>query len=277
MTRPRRPVVRWHGGKFRLRDHILPLFPAHTSYIEPYGGGASILMAKPPTRIEVYNDIDSEVVNLFRVLRDPVRSEKLCRQIELTLYSREEFEDCYAKPSKNSVERARRFVTMSFQCIGNKHTDEKTGWRTRTSKALWSPCLAWTGWPKEIPIFCARLREVIIEHRPALEIFDIYDDEDALFYVDPPYPKSTRQMRQKDVYACELTDDDHVVLLEKLKGLKGMVVLSGYECPLYSDRLEGWTRHDFSARAQTNAPRIESVWCSPNCQRRRQTLFQEIA
>lgn len=265
-----RPVLRWHGGKFRLRDWVIKHFPPHGVYVELFGGVYSVGLAKRPARIEVYNDLDECVVNLFRILRDREQSEQLRRQIELTPFSRAEFADCWTR-STDPIEDARRLIVRSFQAIGAKGSLSRNGWRTRTSKAIWSPCVSWNGWPEEIPLFMARLKDTIIECKPWPEILDIYDAPDALIYADPPYIHSTRDDDHKNVYEHEMTDAEHAFLLYRLRRAKGMVALSGYAHPMYDEALVGWHRFETAARAQTNAPRVEVLWLNPAAGARLQT------
>lgn len=262
----RRPALRYHGGKWRLAPWIIQHMPRHEVYVEPFGGAASVLLRKQPSRIEVYNDVDESVVNLFRILRDPARAEALRLAVTLTPFSRREFAACWAV-SEDPIEEARRLIVRSFQALGNKHRLSRNGWRTRTAKARWSPCVAWNGWPDEIPAFVARLREVILEALDWEKLLDIYDDRSALLYVDPPYVHETRSPGHKEMYISELTNEDHARLLDRLKGAKGMVMLSGYAHPLYEEALKGWRRLETPARAQTNVPRTEVLWLNRACQR----------
>ena len=155
---PTRPVLRYHGGKFRIREWAIAHFPDHKVYIEPFGGAASVLLAKKPVGIEVYNDIDQGVVNLFRVLRDPVQSAHLISDLELTPFSRQEYWNC-AELADDPVEEARRMIVCSFQSIGAKQRGERNGWRTRTAKTKWSPCAAWNSYPPALAAVVDRLRE----------------------------------------------------------------------------------------------------------------------
>lgn len=243
---------------------IIEKFPPHSVYVEPFGGAASVLLQKPPSRIEVYNDVDNGVVNLFRILRDPAKAEQLRRAIELTPFSRMEFYRCWDLAPECEIEEARRLIVRSFQSIGNKSRLAGNGWRTRTERARWSPCVAWNGWPDTVPDYVARLKDCIIECLPWQKMVDVYDGEDTLFYVDPPYPHSSRVAGYKKIYANELTDYDHEVLLDRLKQCRGYVILSSYPNESYDRQLEGWTKLEIRARAQTNSPRLEVLWLSPN-------------
>jgi len=260
MTRITRPVLRYQGGKWRVADWILGHLPPHHCYVEPFGGAASVLMKKPPSAIEVYNDLDASVVNLFRILRDPMMAHQLRRLVELTPYSRFEFEQAW-EPATDPIEEARRLIVRTAQSIGAKQRASRNGWRAGPTHG--SAATIWTGWPSQIPRYVDRLRQVLIEQRPALDVLAQYDSPATLFYVDPPYMLRTRAWDHRRIYANELTDDDHAALLARLQELRGMVMLSGYASELYADTLGGWKRFDVHARAQANRARIESLWINP--------------
>lgn len=277
---PSRPLLRYHGGKWRIAPWIIAHFPPHLCYVEPFGGAASVLLRKSPSRVEVYNDLDGEVVNLFRVLRDPKKAEQLRRAVTLTPFSREEFDGAY-KPARTCVERARRLIIRSFQGVGANavQSQSRSGWRCRTARyARAGYDQDWANWPAEIPIFAERLRMVQIENRPAADLFEIHDWPDTLWYIDPPYLKTTRSRDHRSVYRHEMTDDDHRELCRRIRDLKGLVVASAYPNSAYQEELEshGWLTVTTSTRAQTNAARVEALYISPRtADRIQQTLFRE--
>lgn len=267
---PSRPVMRYHGGKFRLAPWITSFFPPHQIYVEPFGGGASVLLRKERARAEVYNDISAEVVNVFRVLRDPRSAAELARLVELTPFSRVEFLASY-EPADDPVEQARRTIARSFMGFGSgavfsKHaTGFRTGIRGERYKSAAHDLVTW---PSQVPEFVARLSGVTIESRDALELISAADRPGVLFYVDPPYPLvtrgSARGVRQK--YAQELGDDDHRALGAVLRRVRGMVVLSGYPCDLYDRELfDGWERHAKVTLADGARRRTEVLWLNPAC------------
>ena len=261
MNAPTRPVLRYHGGKWRIAEWVISHFPPHRVYVEPFGGAASVLLQKPMAFVEVYNDLDDHVVSLFRILRDPARAEELRRLVGLTPFSRAEHAAAF-EVSNDPLEEARRFIIRSFQSLGNKDRCKTNGWRTRTAKSLWSPCIAWNGWHETIPDICLRLRDTIIENMPWQRVCEVYDDPDTLIYLDPPYVRGSRSRDLQNVYAHELTDADHLELLAWARQAKGMVILSGYRHPLYEDGLRGWSRTETKARAQANSQRVEVLWCN---------------
>jgi DNA adenine methylase len=239
-----RPVLLYHGGKWLLAPWIIGLFPGHRNYVEPYGGAGSVLLRKPRSFCEVYNDMDGEVVNLFRVLRDRETCLKLCDQLSLTPFARDEFEaarDISADP----VERARQLVVRSyfgFAGTGMLNVNYRTGFRAckRTGRPHAGD---WVNFPECLWSVTERLHGVTIENRDAVDIIQQQDDTTTLFYVDPPYLADTRNSASKQ-YAFEMTDLDHVRLAVALKACKGKVMLSGYASDLYDELYSGWYRQE---------------------------------
>lgn len=258
---PTRPVLRYHGGKWRVAEWVISHFPPHHAYVEAFGGAGSVLLRKPVSPIEVYNDVDGALVSLFRVLRDPVQSAQLQRALELTPWSRAEFSACWGPDTGDAVEDARRLVVRTGQSIGAKRRESRNGWRARVSHV--TPTDAWRRWPEQLPLYLDRLRGVLIEQLSWEKVLDLYDGASTLFYLDPPYLHSTRAWDHRSIYAHELSVADHVALLERVQGLSGMVLLSGYRSALYDDALAGWQRAEVRARAQGNQPRVETLWLNP--------------
>lgn len=252
--------MRYQGGKWRMASWLVGLFPPHHTYVEPFGGGASVLMQKPRSRIEVYNDLDAGVVGVFRVLRDPVLAAELARVCALTPFSRAEFLAAF-EVHADPVENARRTIVRSQQGIGAKARASRNGWRTRLSGG--SPAQTWAGWPANVASWCDRLQAVAIECLPWQRMLDLYDAPSSLLYCDPPYLKATRAWDHRSIYAHEMSDADHRELLDRLLAARSMVVLSGYRSPLYDEALAGWVRLEQRARAQGNIPRVEVAWLNP--------------
>ncbi|WP_067070344.1 DNA adenine methylase [Roseateles chitosanitabidus] len=280
-----RPALRYHGGKFRLASWIVGFFPAHRIYCEPFGGAASVLLLKDRSYAEIYNDLDLEVVNFFRVLRDADLAEQLARAVYLTPFSRDEFRDSYAE-TDDPVEAARRTLVRSFMGFGTttlRHN--RTGFRAKANRQTQPAQIDWTNYPAHVATFTERLRGVVIENRDALEILAQQDTAETLFYVDPPYPHETRsaiKSHNDKAYRHEMTTADHEALARTLHALKGMVVLSGYACELYDRELfPDWERHERVAMADGARERTEVVWLNPACSRAlylaRGDLFAELA
>ena len=256
MTAPLRPILRWHGGKWRLAPWIMEQMPPHECYVEPFGGGASVLLRKPRARLEVYNDLDGAVVNLFRVLRD--RPADLAEAVALTPFARTTFEGAYACCS-DPLERAVALLVLSHMGFGTSGPNRRTGFRAAGLRAGSLPVHGWASMPAVIRDVAERMRGVVIEQRPAIDVLLAHDASETLHYVDPPYLLDTRADREAD-YAHEMTDADHEELLDALRGLKGRVILSGYPSDLYEARLGGWRRMDRAALADRGQRRVERLW-----------------
>lgn len=265
-----RPVLRYHGGKHKIAEWVISHFPPHKCYVEPFAGAASVLMRKPRVAAEVLNDLDDRIVNVFRVLREPSTAIALRRQLELTPFSRAELLGAY-EPSEDPIEQARRTVALSFMGQGSDAVTRgfRTGFRCKLrnggNNAL--PSHDWANWPPHIPAFIERLQGVSIESVDALLLIRRIDTPDTLFYIDPPYPLSTRSAaRSKHGYRHEMTDDDHRLLARVLHECEGMVVLSGYACELYDDELYGdWRRSTRETFADRGQARTEVVWMNEAC------------
>jgi DNA adenine methylase len=260
----KRPILRYHGGKWKLAPWIVGHFPSHKVYVEPFGGAASVLLRKPRSYAEVYNDLDGDVVNVFQVLRNEKLAAKLKRQLELTPFARAEFDLAYL-PSSDPVERARRMVIRSIAGIGTESCFRKTGWRKTTGAnnvRLRNVARDWTAYPCQIDLFTERLRGVIVEQRDFADVIKFNDSPSTLFYVDPPYMPETRERPTR--YAHELSANDHIRLAEVLCNVRGMVVLSGYPSQLYRDLFSDWRTVDCRAVAHGGAAsRTERLWIKP--------------
>lgn len=269
------PALRYHGGKFRLAPWVIGHFPAHTCYVEPFGGAASVLLQKSPCYAEVYNDLDGDIVNFFRVLRDPELLEKLITDCVLTPYARAEFEQAY-KDSTDPVERARRLAIRASMGFGSAGaTKGGTGFRIDTHRKFGTAQSVWARYPEHLAKIGQRFIGVLIENRPAIDIIIQHDSVDTLIYADPPYVLSTRDSRasaeNSGYYRHEMTDDDHVALLDVLDSAAGMVLVSGYENAIYTKRLSKWQSTKTTARilaGRGTTMRTETLWMNSSCKSR---------
>jgi DNA adenine methylase len=267
---PTRPVLRWHGGKWKLAPWIISHFPPHRIYVEPFGGAASVLLRKPQSLSEVYNDLDFEVVNLFRVLRS-ADAPRLIESLRLTPFARAEFDEAF-EVADTPFETARRLIIRSFFAGGSRGILDvdrtMAGFnggsaRSRGDNPMASHARDWSTYADTLPAVITRMKSVIIENRPALELLRQHDGPDTLLYIDPPYLADTRSDRARKAYRHELSDDEHGVLLTVLRELRGMVILSGYPHPLYDDALPDWHRIECAAHADGARPRTEVLWINP--------------
>lgn len=278
---PSRPAIRYHGGKWRLAPWILSHLPPHRVYVEPYGGAGSVLLRKSRSYAEIYNDLDDELVNLFQVLRDRDTAARLCDLISLTPFSRREFELSY-RATDDPVERARRAVVRSFMGFGSAATfqEHRTGFRATSRRSGTTPSHDWANLPPNVAAVAERLRGVVIENRPALEVIAQHDGIDTLHYCDPPYPHGTRSFKRRasgQVYRFEMSDDDHRSLANVLRSVRGKVVVSGYACDLYDVELyPDWLRVVCNTHADGARDRIEILWINREAERglAQQQLFR---
>ncbi|MHB8156002.1 MAG: DNA adenine methylase [Desulfocucumaceae bacterium] len=237
----------WYGGKFSHLDWLLPLLPPCHHYCEPFGGSAAVLINRVPSPVETYNDVDGEVVNFFRVLRE--KKDELLYQIGMTPFSREEF-TMAIKTNGNGkyltdLERARRFYVLARQV--------RTGLAQTASVGRWANCLntsragmsgavsRWLGSVAGLEFIASRFLRVQIENDSAANVIARYDSSETLFYCDPPYPHESRG--DCKAYSYEMVDDDHVKLSRILNNVKGKVAISGYDCGLMDKLYKGWRIH----------------------------------
>lgn len=264
-----RPVVRWFGGKWLLAPWIIAHFPAHRVYVEPFGGGGSVLLRKPRAYAEVYNDLDGEIVNLFRVLRDEGQAARLIELLRLTPFARAEFEEAY-EPTEDPVERARRLAVRSFMGFGATGAlFHSTGFRAASNRSGTTPAHDWANYPAALAAAVLRLAGVVVESADAIAVTARHDGDETLHYFDPPYVHATRSVGNpycaKHKYRHEMDDAEHIALLEHIDGLQGMVVLSGYATDLYDERLKHWRRVERAALADGARKRTEVLWLNPAC------------
>lgn len=263
-TRRKSIAFGWYGGKYSHLDWLLPLLPECHHYCEPFGGSGAVLLNRPPSPVETYNDLDGEVVNFFRQLRD--QKESLLEAIALTPFSREEFYIACTPPSEppSDLERARRFFVRARQVrTGLAQTASLGRWANcrNTSRAGMSGVVSrWLGSVEGLADIAERLLRVQIENRPALEVIRLYDGPETLFYCDPPYPHQSRG--DSKAYGYEMTDAEHVELAACLSSVKGRVAVSGYDCPLYRDLFKAWRMVAAPAKQchSVKKQRAEVVW-----------------
>lgn len=233
-----RTVIKYPGAKWRIADWIIGHMPEHHSYLEPYFGSGGVFFRKPASHIETINDIDGDVVNLFRCIRED--AEKLAMLIEVTPYAREEYYTAFNSLSEDPFERARLFLMKTWMGHGFR-TFCKSGWKNDIAGRENSYAVEyWNRLPKWVMEIVSRLKEVQIENKPALELIQRFNRPNVLIYADPPYLLSTRKMKKQ--YAYEMTDADHEEMLEALRDHQGPVLLSGYDNDMYNDILQGWTK-----------------------------------
>ena len=234
-----RPILRYRGGKFRLAPWILQFFPAHEAYVEPFGGAASILLLKERVTSECYNDIDGQVVNVLRVLRDERQSAELRRRLALTAFAREELDWSYGEAA-DPVDAAHRMIVRSFLGHGSDAATRacRAGFRNRF---VGNAAVDWSGYPDQVPAFSSRLSGVMIEQGQAPDVIKRLDGPQTLFYVDPPAPADPEDSRSH-AQRHSMTAEQHAELAQLLHQVRGMVVLSGSPQESSFDHYMGWDR-----------------------------------
>lgn len=282
MPKDKKIAFGWYGGKFIHLEWLLPLLPECNHYVEPFAGSASVLLNKKPSPLETFNDIDGELVNFFRVLRDQPAA--LVRQISLTPIARAEFVEAIhgGVEGLSDLERARRFYIRARQTrMGLGQTAKMAQWAnciSVSSSGMADIISRWQHGCAGLDELAARFLSVQIENRPAVDVMRIYDTPETLFYCDPPYLPETR--KSKNNYAFEMTEADHEAFLQSANEIKGLVAISGYESDLYMDMLpEGdWLIHsgpEKLSRASTYEHRREVLWTNydPDEFNRQYSLF----
>lgn len=270
----------WYGGKYSHLDWLLPLLPEAFHYCEPFGGSAAILLNKEPSPVETYNDMDGEVANFFRVLRD--KKERLIELIALTPFSREEFAlACEIDPDVDEIERARRFYVRARQVrTGLAQTASLGRWANckNTSRSGMSGVVSrWLGGVDQLDVIAERLLRVQIENRPANELIKLYDSPETLFYCDPPYIHQTRG--DNNAYAFEMTNHEHIELSKVLNKVKGKVALSNYDCDLMNELYppSKWEKHYGNLKTihSTKDKRQEVLWINYDINKYSKSLFDK--
>jgi DNA adenine methylase len=257
--KPKRPILRYHGGKFRTGPWIISHFPPHDIYVEPYAGAASVLLQKTPARNEVVNDLDDRIISAFRVLRDPVQSERLQTLLRFTPYSIVEYMAARER-SHDPVEDARRLIILGHQSHGSTGASgKKSGWRRGMRPRGPASTNEWSNLHDAVTSWGDRLRSVFLESGPAIDVIKYWDGDDTLFYIDPPYLAEVRTSGLAS-YHHEMTNDDHRELAAVLHECKGMVILSGYDSGLYRDLYPGWQKVSRKTVADQRKPVVEVLW-----------------
>ncbi|MGM8213551.1 DNA adenine methylase [Virgibacillus sp. W0430] len=254
MSIPR--ILHYPGSKWSMANWIISHFPEHETYLEPFFGSGAVLFSKARSSLETVNDLDGEVVNLFKVIRE--RPDELAYVIRFTPHSREEYYQSYLN-AEDELERARRLIVRLWQGRGGK-TSHRTGWRSMIEMNGPLPGKEWLRFPDKIAAVAKRLMGVQIENQPAVDLIKRYSRQNVLIYADPPYLLSTRTTSS---YKHEMTEDDHAELLEVLEDHPGPVILSGYSHPIYDKGLSHWRRESRRAKAEGGASREEVLWINP--------------
>ena len=256
----------WYGGKYSHLNWLLPLLPMTKHYCEPFGGSAAVLLNRDPAKVETYNDLDGDVANFFRVLRE--KKDELIYQIGMTPFSKEEFELAIEANGNgqelSDLEQARRFFVRARQV--------RTGLAQTATVGRWANCLKtsragmagavsrWLGSVESLEFIASRLLRVQIENDDALKVIDRHDSDETLFYCDPPYPHESRG--DKNAYLFEMSNQEHIELASLLHKVKGKVAISGYKCDLMDNLYGDWNVHTAQTKKalSVKSDRTEILW-----------------
>ncbi len=253
------PILKYPGAKNRLAPWIVSHIPKHDVYLEPYFGSGGVFFAKDPSRIETINDLDCNVVNFFKVIRE--YPDEFIKQLKLTPYAREEYRRAFVVEEEDDIiERARKFAIRCWQGFGCSNRYQNG---FRTSQQSTSPCTTkqWKSFVDVIPEVAERLMHAQIECKTAIQLLDMYNTKDVFIYLDPPY---LPEIRKKYQYVHEMTHENHVELLERIVDHPGKILISGYESSLYMDILSDWYCTSISTRAEKGVQRREYLWGNYN-------------
>ncbi|EIZ1729840.1 DNA adenine methylase [Salmonella enterica] len=213
------PIVPWIGGKRRLAKHILPLFPAHTCYVEPFCGAAALYFLKVPSKTEVINDINGELVNLYRVVKHHL--EEFVRQFKWALVSRQIYKWLQDTPEETltDIQRAARFYYLQKQAFGGKVADHTFG--TSTTSA---PRFNLLRIEEELSMAHLRLSRTLIEHLDWYQCIERYDRPHTLFYCDPPYWGT-------EGYGVDFPIGNYIRMAALARSIKGKMIISVNDIP----------------------------------------------
>lgn len=271
-----RPALRYFGGKFRLSKWIIPYLPEHETYVEPFGGAMGVLLNKRQAHFEVYNDLDGQVVNFFRVLRD--QPDAFIRAVQLTPYSREEQLVSFNESEDVSdLEKARRLYVRCWQSHGGGRTQWRSGWRYQINNNRGRSTIDDWNETDHLWAIVNRLKDVQFECDDARRVLKRYDKTNVLYYLDPPYVASTRSIRwNKKAYTFELDDAVHEEVLEIACQLKGMVAISGKPSELYNKHLGDWTVLQKTVPTDFQSMTVECLWLSPQLVERQKQMRMDL-
>ena len=248
-------ILKYPGAKNRIAEWICEYIPRHEVYLEPYAGSLAVFFAKYPARIETLNDMDGEVVNYFRIIRES--PEELANALKMTPFGRDEYNNAFeTNPADSDIERARKFAVRCWQGFGCSNL-YRNGFRSSQQSSSPYTTKEWRGLPERLIQASERLKNAQIENLPALELIKRYDTADVFMYLDPPYLHGTRK---DNLYKHEMNGSDHEALLKTIIKHEGKVLISGYENELYNEYLAGWKKVSKSAQAESGLKRTETLW-----------------
>lgn len=267
MSKKIRPPVKTHGGKHYLKNFIIENFPENYEeliYCEPLCGGASVLLNKNKSKQEIISDLDKGLISIFKALRD--EPQEFIERIKKIKYTEKSFN--LAKEAEDGefedyIALAVNEYTLRRMSRGGMR--KSFAWSERQRGGKPGDVNAWETMTEELVNISERVKDAIILNENFFDLFKIWDEEDTLWYIDPPYLPSTRNESAVSVYKYEMTVEDHINLLQVIKNCRGKIVLSGYSSPVYNRALKGWKckKKDVpnnSSQTKTKDRRLECIW-----------------
>jgi DNA adenine methylase len=262
-----RPAVKTHGGKWYLSSWVIENFPsdyASLRYCEPMCAGASVFLNKEPSGEEVISDLDVGVISIYKALRD--EPDEFLQRLKRIRYTEKVFTIALAKEESqfdDYIEQAINEYTLRRMSRGG--TKKSFAWSDRQRGGKPGDVNAWETMIKELPELVERVKNTVILNKSVFEVFKVWDEQDTLTYLDPPYLHETRSEGAENLYKHEMTVEDHIELLNMVKSARGKVIISGYSSPLYNRNLKGWkvkkkTVANHSAQTKTKEKRVEVLW-----------------
>lgn len=260
-----RPPVKIHGGKFYLSEWIIKHFPedyTELDFVEAYAGGASVLINKSKSRVEVLNDIEEDLIQIYRALRD--ESKMFIGRLKRVKYCESTFDRAVKRQDNlwmDYMDQAvNEFILRRMSRGGMK---KAFAWSDRKRGGKPGDVNAWDTIIEMLPKIAERLRDVHILNQSAFDTLKVFNNDDAFVYVDPPYLPNARTA--SDIYAYEMSTEDHIKLATILNTFNGKVVLSGYPSKLYQRLYEGWKcvrkkMPNHSSQAKKKTRRVEAIW-----------------
>lgn len=262
-----KPPFGYYGAKQRIASQIIESLPPHNCWVEAFCGSAAITLAKPAAPIEVINDLDGEVTNVFEQLRS--NSEALCKAVALTPYARGEFELArYGAPATTPLERARRFLVATMMTVnsttGSRGSCGFSYSQSYTRGGMEARVSRWINLPDRLTDVVERFKTVRIEKRDARDLLRMFLDRPAtLMYLDPPY-----FTKREHSYTIDAKDEQfHRELLNLCVRSKAMMLISGYQNKLYDSILtadKGWRRASIATLTRDTSgkdyQRTEILW-----------------
>ena len=265
-------VLNWTGSKWSMTEEILKLFPKHKVYIEPFFGSGALFFHKEPSKTELINDLDNEVYNLFKVIRDyPL---KLSKSILLTPYSEKEYKESYNRKNIecDDIENARLFLIRSNMARGGMQAYSSSWKHTGIVRAIKNSNMGttWSKLPDYILNAAERLKDAEIFNRDGMSIIEKYQDPEVFIFIDTPY---LGDLRRQKYYNCEMYyTEDHINFLEVVSKCKSKMLICGYDSELYNKYLVGWNKKQIDATAEIGK-KIETFWYNYELDNEQLSLF----